>query len=221
MAVKKSCLICEKEFSVIDRRKDTAKYCGTSCRDIGLQGVKDTPCKQCGTMFHRKPYRKKTNKLGFFCSIACLASYKSIAYLGENNPNNRYRETDYDGYPIYSPQCPEGFVNGKKVKIHIAVAMETLGLDKIPKGFHVHHRDCNVMNNVPTNLVVLSTSDHVWLHKQFGRATLWAYMQGKIKAEDLVSWSDDPERANYILMLDVTQQTTDLITYNERNKREF
>ncbi len=92
------------------------------------------------------------------------------------------------------------------MKTHHAVTFEILAINKIPKGYSVHHRDCNHLNNDKDNLVLLSRSDHQWLHKQYGNATLWAYMNNKVKLEDLISWSNDKERAINLLQLNITQQ---------------
>ena len=209
--VKKICEVCLSSFSVIPCRELTAKYCSRDCSDKSKVSDKESSCSECGTMFHRKPsHRNKNYKLGMFCSITCSAKFLSIAYLGENNPNNRNRLTDHDGYRIYSPQAST-VLTGKKVKIHTAVAREILGVKTIPKGFHVHHRDCDVMNNNPENLAMLSVSDHVWLHKQFGSASLWAYSREKVSLDSLVSWSQDHERATRLLTINLLTQTEESI----------
>lgn len=92
------------------------------------------------------------------------------------------------------------------MKLHQAVCCEILGVQRIGNGLHVHHRDCDIMNNDPKNLAVLGASDHKWLHKQYGVATLWAFMKGKVGLEELISWSDDRSRAKRLLEIDVTMQ---------------
>jgi hypothetical protein len=62
------------------------------------------------------------------------------------------------------------------------------------------------MNNQPDNLCVLKISDHKWLHKQYGNATLWAHYHGKVSSEDLISWSDDKERARMLVDMSVVSQ---------------
>lgn len=107
---------------------------------------------------------------------------------------------DHDGYRLIHSQT-----FGRE-KIHIAVAKEILGLTKIPKGYHVHHRDANYLNNDPENLCLLNLSDHRWVHSQFGSATLWAYMKNKVSLEQLVDWSNDKERAIKILPTNLFNQ---------------
>ena len=146
----------------------------------------NTICSQCSKEFYLKPSRRKEKRAhGFFCSVSCSAIFKSEAYLGSKNPNNKNRNFSSDGYQIFSPQTSL-LLSKRKVKLHIAVACEILQLDRIPKGFHVHHRDCDVLNNIPENLALLKLSDHVWLHKQYGNATLWAFMRGKISLIELI-----------------------------------
>ena len=70
----------------------------------------------------------------------------------------------------------------------------------------MHHRDCNVDNNTPENLVLLINSEHRWLHKQFGSATLWAFINEKIKLETLLQWTDDIEKAKRLLPLNLLEQ---------------
>ena len=212
MAVSKVCLICNSEFSVIKTREHSAKYCSRKCSDESKLGKLNTDCSNCGKAFHMKSFQKARYKrsLGYFCSVECSAVFKSKAYLDDKNPNNKNRNLSGDGYRIYSPQNSH-LLGSKKMKLHIAVACEVLEISSIPIGYHVHHRDCDVLNNHPENLAVLSASDHKWLHKQYGNATLWAYVSGKIDLESLVSWSDDKERAFKLLPLSVRLQTSEEI----------
>lgn len=205
--IQKCCETCGDNFSVIRARAVTAKYCSTGCRDIGLKKAPNQTCIVCEKKFHMKQSQinRYARELGTVCSYACSGVLKAKAFLGENNPNYKGRNTDQDGYRIYSP--PASYLLGlKRMKLHQAICCESLGIQKIPKGFHVHHRDCDIENNTPNNLVVLTPSEHKWLHKQYGVATLWAYMHTKVSLESLINWSDDKEQASKLLALDVTQQ---------------
>lgn len=146
--------------------------------------------------------------LGTFCSVNCAAIHRKTAQLGDKNSNYKGKNTDSDGYKIYTPKAgcigSENYLG--KMKLHQAVCCEALGIKKMPKGVHVHHRDCNILNNTPENLCVMTASDHKWLHKQFGIASLWALMNGKVYTEMLASWSDDPARAEFLLSLDIGTQ---------------
>jgi len=96
--------------------------------------------------------------------------------------------------------------NKKCMPLHKLVVLETLGVSKIKKGLCIHHRDCQTENNFPQNLVVLTTSDHWWLHKQFGNAGLWAFCNGKLSLDEACSWSNNPELARRLLPMNVVDQ---------------
>ena len=120
----------------------------------------NTICTQCSIEYHLRESAKKRYKRthGYFCSTKCLAEFRKIKYLGKENPNFRIQVTrDYDGYKLaYLPKFG-------RIPLHHQVVFETLNINKIPKGYHIHHRDCNVDNNLPENLVLLTISDHKWL----------------------------------------------------------
>jgi hypothetical protein len=217
MPVIKECLHCKKEFSVIPYKADTAKYCSKKCKwDFhGWSSEPNTTCAQCGKEFHLKPFNKKRleRSHGYFCSNVCVGVFRSSGvYDGNKNPNYRGRTEDSDGYSLrtYVEHCSG--VNGLKgMKLHQAVCCEIFDVKKIGMGLHVHHRDCDVRNNEPTNLSILCISDHKWLHKQFGNATLWAHYHGKINTESLVAWSDDKDRAARLLDASVLNQSIEQI----------
>lgn len=54
-----------------------------------------------------------------------------ISRLGKNNPNYKGKTVDSDGYPK----------SNYGHKVHIKICEEYLNVKKLPKGFHVHHRD--------------------------------------------------------------------------------
>lgn len=206
-----SCINCAKEFSVIKSRVATAKYCSVICRDHGVRRLPNQTCTVCSKSFYMKQSQldRYARNLGVFCSHTCAAVAKANAYLGDKNPNYKARNTDSDGYRLYSPQA--SFLLGLgRMKLHQAVCCEVLGIPKIPKGFHVHHRDCDIQNNAAENLAVLCVSDHKWLHKQFGIATLWAYCRNRILLGNLVEWTDDVKRASRLLPLSVLEQRNQL-----------
>lgn len=210
----KNCEQCGKEYNVIPARMSTSRYCSNACKFAmhGWSGEPNTECTHCKKMFHLKPSKRTTYKrvLGYFCSNVCAAENKRVSYAGIKNPNYRGRTHDFDGYPvrIYPEQCVS--LGGiRRMKIHQAVCCELLGVSAIGSGLHVHHRDCDVENNSPDNLSVLTISDHKWLHKQFGNATLWAHSKGMITTEFMASWSDDKERATTLLDACITNQSVE------------
>lgn len=201
--MKLKCIICNSEFIRYGKQIKSAKTCSKKCDSEYRKAEKNTECTQCKVMFHLKASAKKRYKRthGYFCSTKCVADFRKEYYLGENNPNFRPQVTkDTDGYKLaYLPKIG-------RVKIHHAVVFQTLGITEIPKGYNVHHRDCDINNNDPGNLVLLTSSDHRWLHKQFGNATLWAYMHNKITLNELLKWTNNKDKAKILLPQNILDQ---------------
>ena len=198
-----NCIICNKTFIRFGKQALTAKTCSKECLGKLKKAEPNTKCTQCNKDFHLKESSKKRYKRnhGYFCSTECVANFRKEKYLGEENPNFRKQvNRSSDGYKLdYIPTFG-------RIKLHHKVTFETLGIDKIPNGYCVHHRDCNVDNNTPENLVLISSSDHRWLHKQFGNATLWAYINNKITLEELLKWTNNIEDAKRLLPLNLLEQ---------------
>lgn len=199
----KNCVICSKEYKRFGKQALIAKTCSFECLGIYNKGLNNTICTYCGTTFHLKESAKKRYKRthGYFCSTLCIADFRKEKYLGKENPNFRLDITrDTDGYKLdYLPKFG-------RIRIHHKVLFETLEITKLPLGYCVHHRDCNVDNNNPSNLVLLSLSDHKWLHKQYGNATLWAFINEKISLDELINWSNDKQRSKNLLSLNLLKQ---------------
>lgn len=147
-------------------------------------------CLECSVSFAIRPSHKGRRR---YCSKTCQGRAFSVRYAGDKNPN--YRDVN---------RTADGYLRISKETIHRMVVKEIVG--QIPKGYDVHHRDCNIDNNIPENLVILSKSDHRWLHKEFGNAVLWAFFHQKIDLESLLSWSKDRERAQKLLTLSCLDQ---------------
>lgn len=200
------CKHCNATFNRPRRSGPPKGYCSHKCYDKykKLNNEPNSVCATCEAPFYIKP-SARTKQTNTHCSYACFAKAKAISNLGKKNPNWRGRGTTSDGYRIYVPKAPHS-LGLRRRTLHRAVCCEALGVEDIPKGFHVHHRDCNILNNGPLNLAVLTDSDHKWLHKQYGVATLWAFMQEKIPMAELCNWSDDPARAERLLPINVLNQ---------------
>lgn len=203
MADIRTCLVCGAKFECKHKSR-AGKYCSNKCNGIAARtATANVTCTECGKPFHSKPSKiKNARKLGIFCSVICAASAKSKAYSSDGNPNFRNRIKDSDGYLVIPPRISEYLGFGNK-RIHQAVCCSLLGVKKLPRTLHVHHRDCDMLNNKPENLAILNASEHKWLHRQFGSAALWAMCNGHISAELLASWADDKEKAWRLLTLTV------------------
>lgn len=199
-----TCKVCGKEEKVWESRAKTYVACSKAC--LSKFKIENNPnkvsCTECGKLHYKKPSEllKYKRQLGFFCSVSCLGAWKSKHQKGVNNPNFRNKMYDYNGSRLVHSDT-----YGRQ-KLHHAIAFEVLDIDNIPKGYAIHHRDCNHANNSASNLALLSASDHRWLHAQFGSATLWAFVNGKISSTNLVEWSNDPWRALCLLNLNLPTQ---------------
>lgn len=203
----KICATCGKEFEVPLSRAVQARYCSHKCSATATRAPTNVKCGSCNKEFHVPPKRLKRLKGGqIYCSPVCHAEGKKRYVLGDKNPNFRGRRCDEDGYPlVHAPHGSNLFGYGR-MKLHQAVCLSILGLSSIPRGHQIHHRDCNRENNSADNLVVLSLSDHRWLHRQFGLAPLSAFCRGEVSLETLVSWADCADTARRLLPLTVLIQ---------------
>lgn len=200
-----TCIHCSTVFSVPAGRKDSAKFCSRHCSDVHPRVRHSVLCRECGTEFFKKESEARKTVWGNFCSTKCSDIVRSRMNLGDKNPNFKGRLFDQDGYQLFTPQASLRLGLGR-MKVHTAVALTAIGLIKAPPKLHVHHRDCNIQNNEPSNLVFMTPSDHKWLHKQYGSATLAAISGGRISIDEVALWSDDPRRAHILLISDVTSQ---------------
>lgn len=198
--VKVTCQSCGKEEYVYPSRAIHYKTCSTTCMgkmNSELYSSGSTLiCPVCKNKFSVKPTQLLRRK---YCSKQCQKKDYKTRYAGESNPNFKNRQTDWDGYPIE-------YVNGAHVKTNRHVALITLGINKLPTGYHVHHRDCDINNNDSSNLALLTAADHRWIHKHFGNAGLWAMMNDKISIESLSSWSRNYDKAYRLLMTELKTQ---------------
>lgn len=202
-SIAKVCEHCGAGYSVPQCRS-SSRFCSRACSDKAPRKRQETRCRECAKLFPCKSSQTKV-VWGNFCSRQCLSSFRSRVTVGSGNANFKGRNFDQDGYRIFTPQASLKLGLGR-MKVHHAVALTVLGIKSIPKGMHVHHRDCDVLNNDPSNLALLTNSDHRWLHCQYGTAGLSAITKGLVDLGEAASWSDDPLRAAYLLMVNVETQ---------------
>lgn len=203
------CKFCGKEEYVTPSRYKKYSTCSRECLKLLQKGANNCSCDFCGKRFHKKPSEIAKYNLSF-CSRKCMGKHMSLHMIGENNPSYKGREFDADGYKLdYIP-------NVGKIRVHHYITFKELNINKIPKGYNVHHRDCDLLHNTAFNLVLLNNSDHLWLHKQFGSAVLWAYCHNKIEKEKLIEWCNNPERANLLLDKTILDQKEEILEIKSR-----
>lgn len=202
------CANCNKEEYVNESRYKKYTTCSVKC--LGEYNSKRYSenitkiCCICDKSFKTKKSHLDRRK---YCSKLCQALAYKERYCGTHNPNYRHRTVDDDNYKVDTR-------SGKSIAIHIAVVYEHLNITS-HKGYSIHHRDCNKHNNELSNLVLLNRNDHMWIHKQYGGATLWAYCNNKVSKESLIEWSDDKERAIRLLDLTVLKQNSAVLKLDE------
>jgi len=194
------CKECGKEELVYPCRAKKYVCCSVKC--LGIYNSKKYSkkvkkiCLNCGKTFMVKPSHQERRKC---CSYKCHCEMLPESKKGNKNPNYKGCLYSSDGYLIDK--------ENHNIKIHRKICKEVLGVEKLLIECDVHHRDCNKLNNSPENLVLLSKSSHRWLHKQFGNATLKAFLNKKISLETLIEWSDDKEKAARLLNLTCIEQS--------------
>lgn len=200
------CAHCSVDFQVPKARAASAKFCSRACADTHPRPRQQAQCRECGTFFAQKNSQSQRNTAwGSFCSAECIQKVRTRLTAGAGNSNWKGRNFDENGYRKYVPHATEAG-DLSVSKLHQAVALRAVGLAAIPKGLHVHHKDCDIQNNAADNLQFITPSDHKWLHHQFGVATLRAVQRGQISAGDAADWSDDPVRAAGLLLASATSQ---------------
>lgn len=191
--VTKICEICGKEFTVVNSRKDTARYCCKKCADSAKVGKKNTICTYCGKEFHLKPYKLTTTGLiqGHYCSRKCMALDRKTKMSGELNhqfgligrlnasfkgleisqKNNTLTEI-----LVYMPSHPYRDKNNR-VKKHRLIVEQNYHLFDfkyfevidnqivLKPSSNVHHLDGNHNNNSIDNLVPCTRIEHKQFHK--------------------------------------------------------
>ena len=117
---------------------------------------------------------------------------REVIYLGENNPNygntgsnnplyiGKPERINTHGYKLI--RLPEGethpfAIDKEWIREHRYIAEKELMVDQqsieidgnkyLNPDLHVHHKDLDKLNNEPSNLLILSPTEHMKVHKGF------------------------------------------------------
>lgn len=205
--VQVQCAECGKIEFVSPSRYKKYKCCSVEC--LGKYNSKKynkqvlLKCPICG-----KEYRCKQSKIEHHrtCGDAnCRSQWLKETRKGKNNSNYFNVEIELKKFSI----TKENHDKSKTIYQHVVKEILNLpSVKSIPKGYVIHHKDANHLNNDPTNLVVLPKSAHRLIHTYFGNVLIKALHTNKITRDEFFKCCNDEERKFYenIIDLNVTHQ---------------
>lgn len=141
------------------------RFCSKRCRALWQNGERHNrykggpqtiTCDNCGKAFDRPPSQTLDRA---YCSRACQYTHmrgpESASWKG-----GRHQSGDY--IYVYMPDHPNAHATGY-VGEHVLVASQNIGRPLLP-GEHAHHDNEITTDNRPSNIVVLTASEHKKLH---------------------------------------------------------
>lgn len=152
--VNKDCEYCGEPMQKRASKDRARRYCSPECAALGKRQHFEQPCEECRTAFTPDKAGRR------FCSLECRDKHWS----GGNHPNwQTGRSIQADGYVLIKmPSHPRAHSDGYIFE-HIVVAEQAIGRYLV-EGEIVHHIDHDTENNEPSNLQVMSRSEHSRLH---------------------------------------------------------
>jgi hypothetical protein len=159
----KNCIICNKEFRVGYKRKNTAKFCSYKCR--GINQRKKPLSEECKNKISNANKGKKRS----YESIQKMIKNRK-SFIGKNNPKWKGGKIISRGYVfIYMPEHP--FANECYIPEHRFVMEQMIGRYLKPEE-RVHHKGIeypinsikNKQDNRPENLQLFK---NVWEHCKY------------------------------------------------------
>jgi hypothetical protein len=201
------CAECGKIEFVSKSRAKRYKCCSVKC--LGEFNSKrynkqiTLICPICGKEYKCKQSKTKHHRT---CGdTQCRQEWLKQTRCGEKNSNYRQIEVDVKNNSITHT------MHDKSKTIYQHVVKKVLGLastTKIPKGYVIHHKDANHMNNNPENLVVLPKTAHRLIHTYFGNVLIRALHTNKITKDEFFRCCNKEEKEFYeqIIDLNITHQ---------------
>ncbi len=152
--IEQTCEVCGLAFKRLASRAYAHTYCSDACRIVGSRKRVTLMCRHCGKPFEWIVSRAHVRK---FCSLVCHRAH-DIAHGRTDGKPATIRWVD--GYVMVpNPHGPG------RVLEHRLVAEYMIGRPLLP-GEVVHHIDECRTNNDPSNLQVMTRSDHSSLHRK-------------------------------------------------------
>lgn len=195
-----NCLQCKSDFIGFSK---VAKFCAQVCRQQYYKATREPniSCDTCSKEFFKEPAKIPVDTK-HFCCRECQFIGNRVFMAQEGVANWKGRTVNPQGYAFAPPGLRSQFRS-----MHEYLATTTLNLDRIPKGFDIHHKDCDKGNNDLLNLAVMDETDHHWIHDAYGFVALEALYKGQLDLEFMIGLCADKERARKLLTLNLLNQT--------------
>lgn len=194
MTVDVNCGFCDKVFSVKPSRLNKTSNrlcCSVECAAKLKKSLLQPNCKcsSCGIDMYVKPSKLALVK-NITCSRACAAEIKKTVFSGENNHQYGLKGETNPSFKSDIKVSAYGYVLIRDVNhpysncdgfvfLHRAIMEQHLqdcfdfdyldevnGRNVLSKNVIVHHKDGNKLNNVISNLEIMSLDEHSSLHYQ-------------------------------------------------------
>ena len=201
------CAECGKEEYVTPSRAKKYKCCSVSC--LGKYNSKkysqkiELICPICGKKYLCKQSKVEHHRT---CgSEECRHKWLSKTRTGKNNSNYKKVELDLMNFSVSDEKHKISRTTYQHV---VKTVLGLSSITKLPKGYVIHHKDANHMNNNPENLVVLPKTAHRLIHTYFGNVLIKALHTNKITRDEFFKCCNEEERNFYenIIDLNVTHQ---------------
>lgn len=196
------CVMCHKQEYVTPSRAKSYLTCSIEClgkynsqkysRKIKLQ------CPICGDV-----YECQQSKISHHRTCGkpeCRKKWLQETRTGINNSNYRKVEVSL------KEQSVNGKSHDKSKTEYLHIVKSILGLPNvksIPKGYVIHHKDANHLNNNPKNLVVLPKAAHRLIHTWFGNVLINALHTGRIDRETFFAVCTEEAKEFYKEIIDL------------------